>query len=65
MSDGERDFWQRRYETQHRKVHAMEDEIARLRAIIGDLYTQRGQEPAELRRAIRQAFGAANRGGPS
>ena len=27
------EFWKRRYETQHKTVHAMEDEIARLRKV--------------------------------
>jgi hypothetical protein len=32
----ERDFWKGRYETQHRKVHEMEDLIARYReALVG------------------------------
>jgi uncharacterized protein YceH (UPF0502 family) len=33
----ERDYWRSRYETQHRTVHAMEDEIETLRREVAEL----------------------------
>jgi hypothetical protein len=35
-------FWEQRYRVQHRKVHAMEDEIARLRAELQEKSPGRG-----------------------
>lgn len=51
----ERDHWKRRYETQHRRVHEMEDVIARYRECLVDLAEGWvGNVQAKAERALNQ-----------
>jgi len=50
----EAQFWKQRYDTQHRTVHRLEDEIARLRAALTRLKNPR-HLPASEEAALLQA----------
>lgn len=47
-------------ERRDERIRALEADVERLQAILGELYVQRGQDVNTLRNAIRRAFRKAN-----